>query len=192
MRGKLVVWKIDKGFGFIESEGNQVERTFIHISSLKHMSREPKLGDFIHFDIEKQNDGKSRAVNCHIEGVAEKKVDFSRKMKSGRKPSSLLNVLISIVLLTVILTSLYDRFSAQSTVVEKDSYSQKPNLVEPFEAKREPIETKTEPSRFKCDGRQYCSEMNSRAEAVFFIRNCPNTKMDGDRDGNPCENDSRF
>ncbi|MDE3270819.1 cold shock domain-containing protein [Pseudoalteromonas sp. G4] len=186
MRGNLVVWKIDKGFGFIESEGNQVKRTFIHISSLKHMSREPKVGDFIHFDIEKQNDGKSRAVNCRIEGVAAKKVDFSRKMKSGRKPSSLLSVLISIVLLTVILTSLYDRFSAQSTVVEKDSYFQKPNLVEPFEAKREP-------SRFKCDGRQYCSQMNSRAEAVvFFIRNCPNTKMDGDRDGNPCENDSRF
>ena len=45
---------------------------------------------------------------------------------------------------------------------------------------------------FKCDGRQYCSQMKSRAEAEFFVRNCPNTKMDGDRDGIPCENDSRF
>lgn len=45
---------------------------------------------------------------------------------------------------------------------------------------------------FRCDGRQHCSQMNSRAEAEFFIRNCPNTKMDGDRDGIPCENDSRF
>ncbi|MCK0155445.1 excalibur calcium-binding domain-containing protein [Alcanivorax sp. S6407] len=34
--------------------------------------------------------------------------------------------------------------------------------------------------------------MTSRAEAEFFTRNCPNTKMDGDRDGIPCENDSRF
>ncbi|MCK4493386.1 MAG: excalibur calcium-binding domain-containing protein [Methylococcales bacterium] len=41
-------------------------------------------------------------------------------------------------------------------------------------------------------GREHCSQMNSRAEAVFFIRNCPNTKMDGDSDGIPCENDSRF
>ena len=49
-----------------------------------------------------------------------------------------------------------------------------------------------ESSRFTCDGRQYCSQMTSRAEAVFFINNCPNTKMDGDRDGVPCENDSRF
>lgn len=45
---------------------------------------------------------------------------------------------------------------------------------------------------FICDGRQHCSQMRSRAEAEFFIRNCPNTKMDGDRDGIPCENDSRF
>ncbi|MDA0928356.1 MAG: excalibur calcium-binding domain-containing protein [Proteobacteria bacterium] len=45
---------------------------------------------------------------------------------------------------------------------------------------------------FSCDGRQYCSEMTSRAEAEFFVRNCPNTRMDGDNDGFPCENDSRF
>ena len=45
---------------------------------------------------------------------------------------------------------------------------------------------------YTCDGRQYCSQMNSRAEAVFFIKNCPNTLMDGDNDGIPCENDSRF
>ena len=47
-------------------------------------------------------------------------------------------------------------------------------------------------SSFKCDGRVRCSQMTSRAEAEFFVRNCPNTKMDGDRDGIPCENDSRF
>ncbi len=47
-------------------------------------------------------------------------------------------------------------------------------------------------AHFKCDGRQYCSQMTSRAEAEFFIKNCPNTKMDGDNDGVPCENDSRF
>lgn len=47
-------------------------------------------------------------------------------------------------------------------------------------------------SSFKCDGRVHCSQMTSRAEAEFFVRNCPNTKMDGDRDGIPCETDSRF
>ncbi|MEH8017026.1 excalibur calcium-binding domain-containing protein [Rheinheimera muenzenbergensis] len=42
-------------------------------------------------------------------------------------------------------------------------------------------------SQFRCGGRQHCSEMNSYEEAVFFLRNCPDTKMDGDGDGVPCE-----
>lgn len=42
-------------------------------------------------------------------------------------------------------------------------------------------------SRFKCDGRTRCSQMTSCEEAIFFINNCPDTKMDGDNDGIPCE-----
>jgi hypothetical protein len=42
-------------------------------------------------------------------------------------------------------------------------------------------------SQYQCDGRQHCSQMNSYEEAVYFIQNCPNTKMDGDYDGIPCE-----
>jgi hypothetical protein len=41
--------------------------------------------------------------------------------------------------------------------------------------------------QFKCDGRTYCSQMTSCAEATFFLRNCPGTKMDGNHDGTPCE-----
>jgi len=40
---------------------------------------------------------------------------------------------------------------------------------------------------YVCDGRQYCSQMRSCSEAIFFINNCPDTKMDGDGDGVPCE-----
>jgi len=42
-------------------------------------------------------------------------------------------------------------------------------------------------ARFKCDGRTYCSQMTSCAEATFFLQNCPGTKMDGNNDGIPCE-----
>ncbi|MEZ5609760.1 MAG: excalibur calcium-binding domain-containing protein [Rhodocyclaceae bacterium] len=41
--------------------------------------------------------------------------------------------------------------------------------------------------RFRCDGRQYCSQMHSCEEATFFLRNCPGVKMDGNHDGVPCE-----
>lgn len=40
---------------------------------------------------------------------------------------------------------------------------------------------------FSCDGRQHCSQMTSCAEATYFIQHCPNTQMDGNNDGVPCE-----
>ena len=43
------------------------------------------------------------------------------------------------------------------------------------------------PSQFACDGRTYCSQMTSCAEATFFLKNCPGVKMDGNHDGVPCE-----
>ena len=43
------------------------------------------------------------------------------------------------------------------------------------------------PSSFTCDGRQYCSQMRSCEEAKYFLANCPGVKMDGDRNGIPCE-----
>ena len=40
---------------------------------------------------------------------------------------------------------------------------------------------------FKCDKRKYCSQMRSYDEAKYFNDYCPDTKMDGDGDGIPCE-----
>ncbi len=42
-------------------------------------------------------------------------------------------------------------------------------------------------SSFTCDGRKHCSQMTSCAEATYFVQHCPNTKMDGNNDGIPCE-----
>lgn len=42
-------------------------------------------------------------------------------------------------------------------------------------------------SPYQCDGRTHCSQMRSCAEAKYFIQHCPNTKMDGDGDRIPCE-----
>lgn len=72
---------------------------------------------------------------------------------------------------------------------EKTRVAQSPGIV----AHKKSIYTDTfSPSKnvsqnFSCDGRQHCSQMRSYEEAKYFIRNCPNTKMDGDRDGIPCE-----
>ena len=41
--------------------------------------------------------------------------------------------------------------------------------------------------QYRCDGRVYCSQMTSCAEAKYFLKHCPGVKMDGDGDGIPCE-----
>lgn len=38
-----------------------------------------------------------------------------------------------------------------------------------------------------CDGRTHCSQMRSCAEAQYFLAHCPGVKMDGNHDGEPCE-----
>jgi hypothetical protein len=40
---------------------------------------------------------------------------------------------------------------------------------------------------FSCDGRVSCSQMTSCAEAKYFLSHCSGVKMDGDKDGVPCE-----
>lgn len=45
----------------------------------------------------------------------------------------------------------------------------------------------TSTAAYRCDGRTYCSQMHSCAEATYFLRHCPGVKMDGNHDGVPCE-----
>ena len=67
--GAIAAWKDDRGFGFIRTESNNKEDdVFIHISSLNNMSRRPRVGDVIHYDLTEEN-GKIKATNAIIEGV---------------------------------------------------------------------------------------------------------------------------
>ena len=66
---------------------------------------------------------------------------------------------------------------------EDEATSRRKNRKTPYVQSK----PKSEALNFVCDGRQHCSQMRSCDEARFFIRNCPNTKMDGDGDGKPCE-----
>jgi cold shock CspA family protein len=175
-RGQLTKWNNVKGFGFIKSEEINSD-TFIHISALKHMSRKPKQGDYIYFDIE-QHKGKSRAINARIEGV---KANVPFKISKGNQ-SRTRNKLIYAAAIVAIVAFTFQR-------LELGNHKPTPNTQQTPML----IPSKTAPKQqFTCDGRQYCSDMTSREEAEFFTKYCPNTKMDGDNDGKPCENDSRF
>jgi cold shock CspA family protein len=40
---------------------------------------------------------------------------------------------------------------------------------------------------FSCEGKTHCSEMISCDEAKYYLAHCPNVKIDGNNDGEPCE-----
>ncbi|MEI8624592.1 cold shock domain-containing protein [Pseudoalteromonas sp. B137] len=193
-KGLLKAWNDEKGFGFIKSDTLEHD-TFIHISALKHMSRKPKVGDTIYFEVATQPDGKTKAINCRIEGVAELKAPYQKhkqqpyRIAKSNFASSFLGKVASIALIAALCLYAFNKYNthsnSQTPVITNDDLAtfdeQYPKFVIPKSTQN-----------FTCDGRQYCTEMRSREEAVFFINNCPNTKMDGDGDGKPCENDSRF
>ena len=162
-KGKLQRWNDARGFGFILSE-NGKEEVFIHISALKNMRRRPLAGDTIFYQIELGNDGKRKAINASIEGVSviQHKQYYRKKELTG-------TLLFWII---IVLAALY-------AYKNFNSVADKFNSVLLIHQKSTPT--------FKCDGRTYCSQMTSCEEATFFINNCPNTKMDGDNDGVPCE-----
>lgn len=177
IHGTLKKWNDERGFGFIESPSQENE-IFVHISAFPRDDGRPIVGETISFEIRSGPDGKTRAVAVQRPGATTtnsrpKPVVASSKPKKG----ALAPILISIGLLC---------FAGYRFL----NSSQPVTVTTPALSARQQVQT--ENHNFKCDGRQHCSQMTSRAEAEFFIRNCPNTKMDGDNDGVPCENDSRF
>jgi hypothetical protein len=159
------------------------------------MSRKPKVGDTIHFEVATQPDGKTKAINCRIEGVAELKAPYQKhnqqpyRIAKSNFASSFLGKVASIALIAALCFYAFNKYNAHSS-------SQTPIITNAdlatFDEQYPKVVIPKSTQNFTCDGRQYCTEMRSREEAVFFIINCPNTKMDGDRDGDPCERDSRF
>ncbi|NMP16667.1 cold shock domain-containing protein [Thalassotalea sp. Y01] len=189
--GKLVRWNNEKGFGFINCDQINSD-VFIHISELKHMSREPKSGDFIYFDIALK-DGKKRAVSARIEGVKSKQVNSSKRAKTSES-SSIVGSIFTVMLLCTVGYFIYSEVSGYINRVnlakQPIASSENAQALNTSNFPKNPVKLKpinVSKSLYSCDGRQYCSQMTSYEEAVFFINNCPATKMDGDNDGDPCE-----
>lgn len=62
-QGKVVRWKGDRGFGFIQSKGIKKD-IFLHISALPRSSRTPKIGDTVYFELRADGAGKYKAVHA--------------------------------------------------------------------------------------------------------------------------------
>jgi len=174
-KGQLKRWNEDKGFGFISSENGKRD-VFIHVSALKTMSRRPVVGDMISYQIHTDNDGKNRAVNAKIEGVAAARPSARRKNKNIQNKN---NWFYQLFLLLLLISA---GFFFYNNII-KEKYLPTTSSSSLTSTSKEELYEES----YSCAGKVYCSEMTSCEEAKFYQRNCPGTKMDGDGDGVPCE-----
>ena len=170
--GTLTKWNDDRGFGLISPAGGGAE-LFVHVSAFPRDGRRPTIGEVISYETEAGSDGKTRAVAVMRPGQ-KARAQATRRSERERKPVGIAETVIAVLLLGGIAGYGYTRFK-QSDAVDT-----------PTQASLETAQSQ-DSSRFSCDGRTMCSQMTSCEEARYFVQHCPNTKMDGNGDGEPCE-----
>ena len=214
VEGQVKSYNAERGFGFI-AMGGKSKDLFFHIKDLPERQIQPQVGERFKFMIT-EDAGKLKAdriqrldvqvsdsTSIATSALTQTPIDTPRvrhipqsralanattqrhsaQRSAQSKPGFpllkwMLIILIfgvTIALLKPILSGIFHRAELQAQpVAELQRLAQKPKPVESL-------------PQFKCDGRIHCSQMHSYEEAVFFMKNCPGTKMDGDGDGQPCE-----
>lgn len=161
LSGTLRSWNDDRGFGFIAPTEGGAREVFVHVSAFSRTGSRPTVGEKLTFEVERTAAGKSRAINVHREALGSSRAHRPRTTSSvslARSPMVLVTVLLLMAGLVVVGYAMYSRRTADAAAAST-----------------------------RCDGRRYCSEMTSCAEAKYFLKYCPGTQMDGNNDGTPCE-----
>ena len=169
--GKIIKWVEDKGFGFIRIEGAQGD-IFVHISAFGRIPRAPKVGEPVEIDAFAEENGKKKATRARIPGLLPQP-NFTSKRRTGQSRRSFCFKAAAALLVAGGLFWGYTKLTDHSSPMPAGIATQE--------------QTEPQAQQFRCEGKTHCTEMSSKAEAEFYLRNCPNTEMDGDGDGDPCE-----
>lgn len=169
--GSLKKWNDDRGFGFIAS-AERNEEIFVHISAFPQGSGRPRLNEVLTFETETGADGKLRAVRVLRPGSSAA-VRRSRTAGGSRKTGGLRGAVIGFASLAAIAIYAYGQFDNRQPAALDPPATSAPSAASV--------------AGFQCDGRTMCSQMHSCAEARYFLKHCPGTQMDGNNDGEPCE-----
>jgi cold shock CspA family protein len=190
--GTLTQWNDDRGFGFITPipAGQDV---FVHISAFARDGLRPQLNEALSFEISLNKDGKKQAVlvrrdrttpASHLAAPAR----VHRDSGSARsEPRGLPTRIVVFVVACALLAAAYwhfDRRTQRAAAARAEAAAQ---ALEAPQQRAPAAPAQPVASLYRCDGRQHCSQMTSCSEAKFFLQNCPGTKMDGNGDGVPCE-----
>jgi len=177
--GTLRTWNDERGFGFIAPTqgGHEV---FVHVSAFAQDGSRPVVGETLSYELGRGKDGKPQALRVVRQAIGERSTyPPPRQRAASRRASPLLGRLIGLVI--VVALGAYGFKTWQGYTRRAQLAAQEPAVM--------PLSSRTDaaPSAFRCDGRTHCSQMTSCSEAKYFLNNCPGTKMDGNHDGVPCE-----
>ena len=175
IHGTLIKWNDDRGFGFVALPQSH-EEIFVHISAFPRDGVRPRIGETISFEVQSGPDGRKRAASVLRVG-ARASVRHSHATPKNRAPSPLRSALAVISVGALALVA-YNAYTSRLPG-DGEAVFATPESVE--------SESESEGQQFTCDGRTHCSQMTSCEEAIYFLQHCPGTQMDGNSDGEPCE-----
>jgi cold shock CspA family protein len=189
--GTLITWQDDRGFGFI-APTHGGPHLFAHISAFGGDGTRPTVGEKVSYDLGRRQNGLPQAVNVVRQAIGatvrrESSVATRAPADHGsreyfRRSSRRWNLKTSVILLltAMLVGYILDKFESSRA---RHSISDQQNGNSAQTIKSLPSES----SEFRCDGRIFCSQMTSCGEAKYFLNHCPDTRMDGDHNGIPCE-----
>lgn len=180
--GTLTKWNDERGFGFVLPSQGTTE-IFVHISAFRRSDQRPEVNELISFETEVSPNGKLRAIRVMRAGQRTKPVHH-RRATGSLGVGEIFKTILGLVALVAIGAVSYSKFQQKVSV----PLGFKTDMTSAVESRsfRETTSAMDSAS-FRCDGRTMCSQMTSCAEARYFLQHCPNPKMDGDNDGEPCE-----
>ena len=176
-QGKIVEWNDARGFGFVVQNGGD-ERTFAHISDFDNRRVRPAIGQVITYTLVQER-GRPKATAIRHAGAVAASLQRHGNPRNHRRSGS---PWLGAALLIALVAGAYWYHSQDR---ERRIGNERAHMAAAAGEKSPQVQ------RFQCTGKKHCSQMNSCAEARFYIQECPDTRMDGDGDGQPCEDRCR-
>ena len=194
----------DAGMPGPPSARGGLQDVFVHVSALPPSGRRPVVGERLSFEVETGPDGRPRACavtyldpappgtgspdtrrahrpqNAAGQGSGRHDTRAARPYRGPRAPAGgLFGWPLALLLAASGGVWVLGKIGGPGSAAPAAPASSALTATTPAAA--------APAAAYRCDGRRHCSQMSSCAEASWVLRNCPDTKMDGDRDGIPCE-----
>lgn len=196
--GTLRRWNDARGFGFITPAAGGAD-VFVHIGAFAR-GTQPVIGETLRYEAGTGPDGRPRALRVHSPHARAQPASARVPRRSARHHRPRRSGVLGWVAVLAIAAYGISRFwPGAGPFVDEVTGAAPPERPHGQVGTNDPIPERDRmrvqdeerafgvEHPYQCDGRTHCSQMTSCEEATFFLENCPGTKMDGNRDGVPCE-----